>query len=106
MADEALTQIARTEETREGAWGFSSFSASRLVASRARAFSDFTSNEEQMFMRKHTSIAIALAAVLAMAATPVFASWSDTAASNLVVGNGKLGEQAQPKIVQTIDNNY
>jgi hypothetical protein len=57
-------------------------------------------------MRKHTCMAVALAAVLAMAATPVFASWSDTAASNLVVGNGKLGEQAQPKIVQTIDNNY
>lgn len=54
-------------------------------------------------MRKHPFVTTGLVAILAMAATPVFASWSDTAASNLVVGNGKFGEQAQPKILPTAD---
>jgi len=75
----------------------------RHVRDASRAFGDFTSNEEQMFMRQHSSLALALAAVLAMAATPVFASWTDNSASNLVVGNGKFGEQAQPKILPTAD---
>jgi hypothetical protein len=54
-------------------------------------------------MRKHSFVNAALAAILALAATPVFASWSSDAASNLVVGNGVLGEQAQPKILPTAD---
>ena len=54
-------------------------------------------------MRKHPFVATGLVAILAMATTPVFASWSNTAASNLVVGNGKFGEQAQPKILPTAD---
>ncbi|MBS0433034.1 MAG: hypothetical protein JSS21_11620 [Proteobacteria bacterium] len=54
-------------------------------------------------MRTHAFATVGLAAVLAMAATPVLASWSNTAASNFVIGNGKLGEQAQPKILPTPD---
>lgn len=54
-------------------------------------------------MRTHSFVTVGLAAAVAMAATPVLASWSDTAASNLVIGNGKLGEQAQPKILPTAD---
>jgi hypothetical protein len=54
-------------------------------------------------MSKHPFVMAAFAAVLALAAAPVFASWSYTAASNLVVGNGRLAEQAQPKILPTPD---
>jgi hypothetical protein len=54
-------------------------------------------------MKKHPSAKAALVAILALAAAPVFASWSNTAASNLVIGNGRMGEQAQPKILPTAD---
>ncbi|HEX5500441.1 MAG TPA: hypothetical protein VFX03_14480 [Thermomicrobiales bacterium] len=43
-----------------------------------------------------------LGAALALAASPVFASWSDTAATNLAVGFGS-GDQVQPKILPTSD---
>ncbi|MGH8428597.1 MAG: hypothetical protein ACRES7_11590, partial [Gammaproteobacteria bacterium] len=54
-------------------------------------------------MRKHPFVTGAFAAVLAIAAAPAFASWSDNPAANLVIGNGSLGEQAQPKILPTSD---
>ncbi len=54
-------------------------------------------------MRKHPLVRVALASALAMAAVPVFASWSDNPASNFVIRSGDLGEQVQPKILPTAD---